>query len=192
MNKKAAGLHAGFRKKQICGFTARANLPGEDGKLVLKVIRKELSLFQHFVQEHYKSGYATGVSFLDNLENNLKALEGREEKDPAQLVREQQQKDAERAAEMERAPHVQALRTSAFTNELLTHCRVIGHGMRTLVQFDWVGEVLRLDAKQKRLELRPTKSGIDAVFLVDLQEQSREALDLTSSAEAFARRWLES
>ncbi len=132
------------------------------------------------------------VSFLDNLENNLKALEGREEKDPAQLVREQQMKDAERAAELERAPFVKALRTSPFTNELLTHCRVIGHGMRTLVIFDWVGEALRLDAKQKRLELRPTNTGIDAVYQVDGKEQSREPLDLTANAEAFARRWLES
>ena len=139
-----------------------------------------------------KSGYPTEVSFLDNLENNLKALEGREEKDPAQLVREQQMKDAERAAALERAPNVQALRTSTFTNQLLTHCRVIGHGMRILVQFDWVGEILRLDAKQKRLELRPTSTGIEAVYLVDMKEQSREALDLNSDAEAFARRWLES
>ena len=64
--------------------------------------------------------------------------------------------------------------------------------MRILVQFDWVGEVLRLDAKQKRLELRPTSTGIEAVYMLDGQEQSRGPLDLTANAEAFARNWLES
>lgn len=33
------------------------------------------------------------MSFLDNLENNLKALEGREEKDPEQVKRDRERRE---------------------------------------------------------------------------------------------------
>lgn len=130
------------------------------------------------------------MSFLDNLENNLKALEGREEKDPEKLKREQEQREADRAAALARAPHAEALRQSAFTSDLLTQCRVIGHGQRVLVQFTWLGEVLRLDAKTKRLELRPTAAGIEAHYSQNGEPTATEMVDLSSSAEEFARRWL--
>ena len=72
------------------------------------------------------------MSFLDNLENNLKALESREEKDPAQVKQDQERRQAERNAALMRAPHVEALKNSAFTSELLTKCRAIGHAQRVL------------------------------------------------------------
>src|ERR1035438_8015207 len=96
------------------------------------------------------------MSFLDNLENNLKALENREEKDPEKVKRDRERREAERNAALLRAPHVEALRNSAFTSELLAQCRTIGHGQRVLVQFTWIGESLRLDARSKRMELNPT------------------------------------
>jgi hypothetical protein len=130
------------------------------------------------------------MSFLDSLENNLKALESREEKDPEKLRREQEQREADRAAALLRAPHAEALQKSPYTSELLTQCRVIGHGQRVLVQFTWLGEVLRLDAKAKRLELRPTATGIEAHFFLDGEAKGTELVDLAGSAEAFARRWL--
>src|SRR2546425_484458 len=104
------------------------------------------------------------MSFLDNLENNLKALENREERDPEKVKREQDRREADRRAALLRAPHAEALKESAFTSELLTQCRTIRHGQRVLVQFTWLGENLRLDAKTKRMELAPTAEGIVAVF----------------------------
>lgn len=131
------------------------------------------------------------MSFLDNLENNLKALESVEERDPEKVKREQERREAERAAALARAPHVEALKDSAFTSNLLAQCRTIGHGQRVLVQFTWTGESLRLDAKAKRLELEPTTDGITAVFSVNGEETGRIAIDpRVDDATALAERWL--
>ena len=131
------------------------------------------------------------MSFLDNLENNLKALESREEKDPEKVKRDQERREADRTAALLRAPHVEALKNSAFTSQLLTECRTIGRGQRVLVQFTWIGESLRLDAKAKRLELTPTTEGITAVFSLDGAEVRRATVDLRADdAAALARHWL--
>ena len=131
------------------------------------------------------------MSFLDNLENNLKALENREEKDPEKVRRDQERREAERNAALLRAPHVEALKNSAFTSELLAQCRTIGHGQRVLVQFTWIGESLRLDAKAKRMELTPTTEGIMVVFSLDGVETGRSTADpRADDAAALARRWL--
>jgi hypothetical protein len=131
------------------------------------------------------------MSFLDNLENNLKALESREEKDPEKVKREHERRDADRAAALLRAPHVEALKTSPFTVELLTQCRAIGHGQRVLVQFTWLGERLRLDAKSKRMELEPTAEGITAVFSLNGEVTGRALVDpKVDDAAALAKRWL--
>jgi hypothetical protein len=90
-----------------------------------------------------------------------------------------------------RAPHAEALKHSPFTMDLMTHCRTIGHTQRVLVQFTWLGEKLRLDAKAKRMELMPTTDGITAVFTLDEVETGRETVDPQSDdAMALARRWL--
>ena len=131
------------------------------------------------------------MSFLDNLENNLKALESREEKDPEKVRRDQERREADRTAALLRGPHVEALKNSAFTAELLTQCRKIGHGQRVLVRFTWIGESLRLDAKEKRLELVPTAEGIAAVFSLEGAEVRRATLNVQADdAAALARNWL--
>jgi hypothetical protein len=131
------------------------------------------------------------MSFLDNLENNLKALEGREEKDPEKAKRDQQRRESERNEALLRAPYAEALKNSAFTSELLTECRTIGHGQRVLVQFTWIGERLRLDAKAKRMELIPTAEGITAVFFVDGAETGSAAVDpQADDPAALAQNWL--
>lgn len=130
------------------------------------------------------------MSFLDSLENNLKALESREEKDPAALAKEQQRRQADRASAQQRAPFAEQLKKSQFTSDLLTHCRTIGHGKRTLVQFTWLDETLRLDAKEKRLELMPTTSGIEAIYSENGAEVRRIPLDLHGNPESVAREWL--
>lgn len=131
------------------------------------------------------------MSFLDNLENNLKALESREEKDPEKVKRDQEQRAADRAAALLRAPYADALKTSPFISELLTQCRTIGHGKRVLVQFTWLGEVLRMDAATKRMELTPTAEGIVAVLSLNGEETGRETVHLdVDDAAALAHRWL--
>lgn len=131
------------------------------------------------------------MSFLDNLENNLKALESLEEKDPEKVKRDRERREEDRNAALRRAPYVEALKNSPFTSELLTQCRAIGHSQRVLVQFTWIGENLRLDAKAKRMELIPTSEGIAAVLTEGGVETGRTTVDPgTDDAAAVARRWL--
>ena len=131
------------------------------------------------------------MSFLDDLENNLNALERQEEKDPEKVKRDQERREADRQAALSRAPHVEALKTAPFTSELLTQCRTIGHGQRVLVRFTWIGENLRLDAADKRLELAPTANGIEATSSIKGVEQKRAIVNLeTDDPAALAREWL--
>lgn len=131
------------------------------------------------------------MSFLDNLENNLKALENREERDPEKVKRDQERREADRTAALLRAPHADALKNSPFTSELLTQCRTIGRGQRVLVQFTWLGENLRLDAKTKRMELAPTAEGITAIFSSNGEETGRATVDpQVDDPAALAKRWL--
>lgn len=133
------------------------------------------------------------MGYLDNLENNLKALEKQDERDPEKVKREQERREAERTAALQRAPHADALKNSPFTSELLTQCRAIGHGQRVLVQFTWLGETLRLDAKEKRLQLAPTAEGISAVFSINGEVTARETVNpQTDNPAALAKRWLTS
>ena len=137
------------------------------------------------------------MSFLDNLESTLKALEAREEKDPAAVREQQQLREAERDAALRRAPFAEALKTSPFTNNLLGECRAQGRPLRVLVRFTWIGETLRLDARlndqDKRLELIPTADGIAAVSSVDGNETTRQYLDLnTADPASVAASWLNS
>ena len=136
------------------------------------------------------------MSYLDNLENNLNALERLEEKDPEKVQRDRAQRDTERTAALARAPHADALRNSEFTSQLLTECRAIGHKQRVLVQFTWIGENLRLECKTKdgnvkRLELTPTPEGITAINSLDGVEMGRQPLELAADdAAALATGWL--
>ena len=59
------------------------------------------------------------MSYLDNLENNLKALENQEERDPQKVKREQERREAERSEALLRAPYVDALKNSTFTLDLI-------------------------------------------------------------------------
>src|SRR5689334_11497442 len=130
------------------------------------------------------------MSFLDNLENNLKALENREERDPEKDKRDRERREADRTEAILRAPYAEALRTSPFTSELLTQCRAIGRAQRVLVQFTWIGENLRMDAKAKRMELAPTPEGITAVFLLNGEEMERVPVNPNvDDAADLARRW---
>jgi hypothetical protein len=139
-------------------------------------------------------GHATIVpwmkmSFLDNLENNLKSLEsseqGREDAERAQRTRE-----LERAQAQAAAPFADQLKHSPFTQELLKQAARVGFSLRTKVHVAWLGSTLRLEARDKRLELRPTANGIVAAYIENGQEQRTGTCDLSGSPETLVREWL--
>ena len=98
------------------------------------------------------------MSFLDNLENNLKSLEsseqGKEDAERAHRTRE-----SERAQAQAAAPFAEQLKQSPYTAELLKQAARVGFSLRTKVHIAWLGSTLRLEARDKRLELRPTAQG---------------------------------
>lgn len=130
------------------------------------------------------------MSFLDNLENNLKSLESHEEgKDDR--ARQQRVREDERAQAQAAAPNAEALKKGPYTAELLRQATRIGHAMRTKVHIAWIGSTLRLEARERRLELRPTPAGIMVVYLENNQELRSEPLDLNGKPEDVLRPWLE-
>lgn len=126
------------------------------------------------------------MSFLDNLENSLKALESREEKDP----QAEKRRAEDRAAALAAQPFAEALKASPFTEKLLLAARTIGHQQRTLVRFTWLDTTLRLEAKDKKLDLKPTASGIVAVASEGEQVGEPVPVNLDGDPEALARNWL--
>lgn len=138
------------------------------------------------------SRYPTSkMSFLDNLENNLKALESRTERDPATLAREAAAREAARSAALQIAPHAEALRNGPFLGGFLTACRSIGHSKRILVRPVWVDSTLRLEVGAKKLELRPTATGVVAVFFDGGKEIRSMPIDLASDPVKLAEQWLD-
>ena len=130
------------------------------------------------------------MSFLDNLENNLKSLESQEEGKEA-AERAARSRDSQRAAAQAIAPWAEELKKSAFTAELLKQAARVGFSMRTKVHVAWLGTTLRLEARDQRLELRPTPTGVLAAYLKEGAEVRTEPLDLKGDPEALVRGWLE-
>jgi hypothetical protein len=130
------------------------------------------------------------MSFLDNLENNLKSLEsGEQARDDAE--RERKARDDSRAAALATAPHAEALRKGPFTTELLKQATRVGFEKKTKVHVAWLGSNLRLEAREKRLELRPTAKGVDAIYIEDGKEVRAENVNLNGNAEKLLRDWLQ-
>jgi hypothetical protein len=127
------------------------------------------------------------MSFLDNLESNLKNLERSNENDAAV---ERSRRQSERVEALAAAPHAEALKNEPFAISLLDHAVQIGFRQRTKVNMVWLGTTLRLEAKERRLELKPTRDGVVAVFFESGRETSAEPVDLKSDPEKLARRWL--
>ncbi|MCX6620501.1 MAG: hypothetical protein NTY38_05395, partial [Acidobacteria bacterium] len=117
------------------------------------------------------------MGFLDNLENSLKNLETADER-AADTQQSAERREAERAHAKAIAPFAEQLKHSPFVSDLLTHATRIGHGLRTKVHVAWLGDTLRLDAKERRLELRPTLQGVSAVFLENAEEVRSRVLEL--------------
>ncbi len=126
------------------------------------------------------------MGFLDNLENSLKSLESREERDPAEHRRREQ----DRALTLAAAPWAEKLKNSSYTKKLFDDAAVEGHRLRTKIYMAWLDNTLRLEAKERRLELRPTPEGIVAAFIGPDGETATEPVDLKSEPQALLKKWL--
>jgi len=127
------------------------------------------------------------MSFLDNLESSLKNLESREERDPREHLRRQE----ERTRAVAVGPWAETLKTGPYTQKLFEQAALAGHRIRTKVYMAWFDDTLRLEAKQRRLELRPTAQGIVAAFIEPDGATQTQAVDLTSDPDELLRRWLD-
>jgi len=129
------------------------------------------------------------MSFLDNLESNLKSMESRDER-VSPRERERGRKEADRVRAAATAPFTEQLRRGPFTADLLNEATRIGYGLRTKVRMTWIDGVLRLDAREHRLELKATAEGILARFYVNQSPTGEEIIDASGSARKLAERWL--
>jgi hypothetical protein len=126
------------------------------------------------------------VSFLDNLENNLKALESREQGG----LEDNRHREAERARVLAAAPWAERLKTSLFTAGLMKFATLAGRQKRMKVNLLWLGTTLRLEAREQRLELRPAADGVIAVFLREGEEIRRHGVDLESDPQTLVAEWM--
>ena len=129
------------------------------------------------------------MSFLDNLENNLKSLESAEQlRDEKERLN--RSRGAERAEALAAAPWADELKKGPYTADLLKQATRIGFSLRVKVHIAWIGTTLRLEARERRLELRPTPDGIVAVFLQNGHEPRTLPLDLKGDPAELVRAWL--
>ena len=100
------------------------------------------------------------MSFLDNLENNLKALESLE----SGGLDDRKRREADRERALASAPSAERLKNSPYVGKLMRDATRAGFPRRMKVNFVWIGRTLRLEALGERLEFQPTPTGVDAVF----------------------------
>jgi hypothetical protein len=127
------------------------------------------------------------MSFLDNLESSLKDLESREERDPREHLRRQEERTRAVAA----GPWAEQLKTGPFTQKLFEQAALAGHRIRTKIYMAWFDDTLRLEAKQRRLELRPTTDGIVAAFIETDGATKARPVDLESDPGELLHQWLD-
>jgi hypothetical protein len=133
------------------------------------------------------------MSFLDSLENNLKNMESREEAgshDRSAQGAPNRQRDSERVRSQASAANAELLKKGPYTAELLRQATRLGHAMRTKVHLAWLGTTLRLEARDRKLELRPTPAGVIAVFIENNVEVRTAPVDLAGNPESLVREWL--
>jgi hypothetical protein len=126
------------------------------------------------------------MSFLDNLEDNLKALESRDEGG----LDESRRRDREREMAIAAAPWAERLKREPFAQKLMQQATVAGRRSRTKINLMWMGTTLRLEARGHRLELRPGAKGIAAVFLKGSEEVKQEPVDLARDPGKLTAEWM--
>jgi hypothetical protein len=129
------------------------------------------------------------MSFLDDLENNLKSLESHQEGGD-EAARRQRDRESQRASAQATAPYAEELKKGPYTAELLRQAARLGHALRVKVHFAWLGTTLRLEARERRLELRPTPKGVLAVWIENNRESRSQPIDLKGQPDQMLREWL--
>ena len=122
------------------------------------------------------------MSFLDNLENNLKALESLE----AGGLDDRKKRDAERERAIAAMPWAEKLKSAPYVRTLMRDLTRAGFARRVKVNFVWIGRTLRLEALDQRLDLEPTPTGVEAVFT-----DHRASVDLDGEPDGLIREWVE-
>ncbi len=120
------------------------------------------------------------MSFLDNLENNLKALESLEQGG----IDESKRRELERERALAAAPWAEKLKNGSYVPALMRDLTRAGFTRRTKVNFVWLGTTLRIEARGQRLDLEPTSGGVEAVF-----PDHRVPVDLEGSPDALVQQW---
>jgi hypothetical protein len=126
------------------------------------------------------------MGFLDNLESSLKNLEMRDERDG----NERQRIQSDRARNLAIAPWVEQLKSSPYANDLFNKAVAAGHRRRTKVYLARIDNIVRLEAKERRLELIPTPDGIVAEYVPPDGKLRKEAVDLSNDPQVLIEKWL--
>src|SRR5438270_10458592 len=126
------------------------------------------------------------MSFLDNLENDLKALESQDQGNFDQDKR----REAERARAIASAPWAERLKQEPYAPALMQKATLAGRERRIKVNLAWIDTTLRLEARDYRLELRPTPNGIVAVFLKGMDELRKDPVNLPGDPAKLTAEWM--
>ena len=125
------------------------------------------------------------MSFLDNLENNLKALEGRDEG-----LDDTRRRESDRQRLLSVAPWAERLKSEPYARDLMRVATIAGRERRMKVNLVWLDTTLRLEARGHRLELRPTADGVAAVFLRGSEEIWKQPVDLAGDPQKLTGEWM--
>lgn len=123
------------------------------------------------------------MSFLDNLENNLKAMESQQ---PGGFDDTRRQK-SDKARVLATAPWAEKLKNGAYVKTLMRDLTRAGFERRMKVNFAWLGTTLRMEALGDRVELQPGPDGVEAVM-----GDRRTRVNLENSPDSLVKEWLES
>jgi hypothetical protein len=126
------------------------------------------------------------MSFLDNLENNLKALEANEQGG----LDEGNRREAAKKRALAEKPWADRLKNDPWTANLMQRATRAGFERRTKVNLIWVGTTLRLEARGQRLELRPGTTGVAAVLLRGAERVKEEAVNLSGDPAKLIANWM--
>ncbi|HVW84886.1 MAG TPA: hypothetical protein VHB50_09400, partial [Bryobacteraceae bacterium] len=126
------------------------------------------------------------MSFLDSLENNLKALESREQEGMGDARKREADQTQAKAA----APWADRLKRDPWTQTLMQQMTRAGFERRTKVNLAWIGSTLRMEARGHRLELRPSPQGVAAVFLHGTEESKQEPVNFSADPRRLVADWM--
>jgi hypothetical protein len=121
------------------------------------------------------------MSFLDSLENNLKALESQE---PGGFDNSRRQK-SDRAHALATAPWADRLKNGPYVKALMRDLTRAGFERRMKVNFVWLGTTLRMEALGERIELQPGPKGVEAAA-----GDRRTHVNLDGAPDSLIKEWL--